>query len=126
MREIATAQRRANLAVFLLYLCFIPLALLTFLGAIVALAAGANEDNVTWVVIVMAMPLISGTVWSAVSVYNLATQLRGRIAGVICLLGLLVPMLGLIILLLMSSEATKLFNKSGIKVGLLGANPNEI
>ncbi len=126
LRKIATAQRKANLSVILLYLFFVPLLTATFLGAVFALAAGAKQDNVIWVVAIITLPLLAGVIWSAASVYNLAAQLRGGIVAFICLLSLLVPVLGLILLLWMSSEATTILNRNGIKVGLLGANPNEI
>ena len=52
--------------------------------------------------------------------------ISSNIVAIIYVLGLLVPLLGLLLLLSVSGKATKELRSAGIKVGLLGANPNAI
>jgi len=115
LRKIATAQRQTNLAV-LFYLCLIPLN--------IALSTVAN--GAPWAAIILGVAALAVLVFGAVSVYSLASQFRGKIVAVVYVLGLLVPLLGLILLISISSKATTILKDNGIKVGLLGANPSTI
>ena len=115
LRRIATAQRLTNLAV-LFYLCLIP----------ANIALSTVVDRAPWAAVVFAAVAISVLIFGAISVYGLAAQFRGKAVAVIYVLGLLVPLLGLILLVTISSKATTILKENGIKVGLLGANPTAI
>lgn len=63
---------------------------------------------------------------STVFVFMLALKIYSTGTGIILGILVLVPCLGLIILLIINSKATKILTQNGIKVGLLGANASEI
>ncbi len=115
LRKIASAQRNVNLAV-LFYLALIPL------NIVLSIVAA----EVAWGAIVLGLAALAVLIFGAVSVYSLASLFHGPLGGVIYVLGLLVPVLGLILLVMLSSKATKILKSNGIKVGLLGANPQQI
>lgn len=115
LRKIATAQRQVNVAV-LFYLCFIPLNI--WLASIAERAPIAAIGQ-----LVVAIGLLA---FCIVSVFRLASILRGNAIAVIHAFGMLVPLLGLLLLLRNNQKATGILQKNGIKVGLLGANPNSI
>lgn len=115
LRKIATAQRQVNLAV-LFYLCFVPLNLW--------LASIAEKEPIAAIAqLVIALGLLA---FCILSVYRLASIFRGKVIAVIHAFGMLVPLLGLLLLLVNNQKATEIMRKNGIKVGLLGANPNSI
>lgn len=100
----------------LFYLCFIPLN--------IWLASIAEKTPIAAIgQLVVAIGLLA---FCIVSVFRLASILRGNAIAVIHALGMLVPLLGLLLLLLNNQKATGILQKNGIKVGLLGANPNSI
>jgi asparagine N-glycosylation enzyme membrane subunit Stt3 len=115
LRRIARAQRQVNLAV-LLYLAIIP----------VNLALGAVGGGAPWVSVVLGLFVLIILGLGATSVYKLASIFRGNVVAVVYVLGLLVPLLGLLLLLSISGKATKELREAGIKVGLLGADPNAV
>jgi hypothetical protein len=115
LRNIASAQRHVNLAV-LLYLCLIPCNVLLSIVGNGSLLAG----------VLFAIAAIGIVIYGAVSVFRLAALFRGNAVAVIYVLGLLVPLLGLILLITISQKATKILTANGIKVGLLGANPKSV
>lgn len=61
-----------------------------------------------------------------VATYRLASLFRSKVVAAIYFFCLLIPCLGLLLLLLISQEATKILQANNIKVGFLGANPDEI
>jgi hypothetical protein len=63
---------------------------------------------------------------STIFVFMLALKIYSTATGVILGILALVPCLGLIILLVINSKATKILTENGIKVGLLGANVSRI
>lgn len=115
LREIAAAHRQVNLAV-LFYLCMAPInAALAIVG-----------DNAMWAKVLLGVIGVAVLNFGAVSVYSLAEKFRGKTVAIVHAMGLLAPFFGLILLVLNSQEATKLLQAKGIKVGLLGANPETI
>ena len=115
LRELAMAQRQVNVAL-LLYFCFIPFSIwLAKTGERAPIAA------ITRVVVVIGL-----LVFCITSVYRLATIFRGKAIAVIHALGMLIPFLGLILLLINNQKATSILRKNGIRVGLLGADPNSV
>lgn len=115
LREIAAAQRQTNLAV-LFYLCLIPANL------IVAVLA----QEMPLASLVFGFFFLGVLLFGAIAVFRLAALFRGKAVAVLYVIGLLIPLLGLILLLTLSSRATKTLRASGIKVGFLGAKPDAI
>ncbi len=115
LRQVASAQRHANMAAGL-YLLLIPvnIAISSMPEPILALAIGF---------LVFALGIL---IFGAISVFRLQTALNGFVLGTILGVLTLVPLLGLILLLLGSQKATILLKENGIAVGLLGADPNSI
>ena len=115
LKRIASAQRNVMI-VILLYVCLLPINIgLSSLG-----------PNVPWAEV--ALPIIIFIIFGlgVVSMYRLASIIRGPGIAVIHALGLFVPILGLLLLLSNSGKATRELQQAGIKVGLLGANPKSI
>lgn len=69
---------------------------------------------------------LAATITAAVFVFMLAISLHNVAAGVTLGILTLIPLVGLIVLLILNSTATKLLQSHGIKVGLLGADLNQI
>ena len=61
-------------------------------------------------------------VWAA---YNLSKKLNLRLAWLWTILTI-IPLVGLIILLVINSKATSALRAAGVRVGLLGANLNDL
>jgi len=115
LRRIATAQRQTNLAV----LCQILLIPVSF-------GVTAVAGNAPWVGLVFVLVALGVVIYGAIAVYRLASVFRGKVVAVIYVFGLLVPLLGLLLLVSISSKATTILQEHGIKVGLLGADPSAI
>ena len=115
LRRLASAQRRVNLAV-LMYLAMI------FVNGAINVASRGQ----TWGAIVLLTIVVAVLSYGAVAVFTLASMFRGRAVAVIYVLGLLVPLLGLLLLLSINSKATKELKANGIRVGLLGADPKTL
>ena len=120
LRRIASAQRQVNVAV-LLYLAMISLSIV-----ITSVGDRAAPPVAIPVAILFLIYSLIVLIWGAISVYRLASIFRGPFIAVIHVLGLLVPLLGLVLLYVNSRKATKALRKSGVTVGLLGANPSAI
>jgi hypothetical protein len=61
-----------------------------------------------------------------VFVFLLSTKVYGTGLGVLFGLLTLIPCVGLIVLLVINQKATSVLRQNGVKVGLLGADPNAI
>ncbi len=109
--KVATAQRHV-LFVILAYLALLPF--------------NIAAQQVPQLAVILLPVAIIVFIAGAITVFRLASLFRGKAVAVLYLIGLLIPCLGLILLLVISSEATNLLKSNGIKVGLLGANPNDI
>lgn len=64
-------------------------------------------------------------VTAAIYVFLLATKLYGVVAGILMGILVFIPLIGLIVLLIIASKATRVLRAHGIEVGLLGANVPE-
>lgn len=115
LRQIAETQRYVIFAA-LFYLAILPMSfvLRNVLG------------NAEWVGVVQLGCFALVVTFGAFSLYRFASVLRGPAAAVVYVIGFLVPCLGLILLLVLSNEATKELRAAGIKVGFFGANPETI
>ncbi len=65
---------------------------------------------------------ITGTVFT----FRLAMRVYSQGTGILLGILVLVPCVGLVILLIVSSKATAILKQNGVHVGLLGANPSSI
>jgi len=61
-------------------------------------------------------------VWAA---YNLSKKLKMQLAWLWTILTI-IPLIGLIVLLIINSKATSALRAAGVRVGLLGANLNDL
>jgi asparagine N-glycosylation enzyme membrane subunit Stt3 len=61
-----------------------------------------------------------------VFVFLLSTKIYGTGAGILLGMLTLIPCVGLIVLLIINQRATTVLRQNGIRVGLLGADPNAI
>ena len=113
LREIASAQRQVNFAV-LFYLGQAP----------VSTGLAILAESTPWAYLPLVVIALCVFGFGAISVYRLAAIFQGKSVAIVHALGLLVPLLGLILLVSNSQRATKILQKNGVKVGLLGANPN--
>jgi hypothetical protein len=59
---------------------------------------------------------------TAVFVFQLATQLYGKVAGIGLGLLTILPFIGLIVLLIVNGRAIRMLERNGIRVGFFGAN----
>jgi hypothetical protein len=84
---------------------------------------GVNTSIMAVVCVALALALAL-TVFMIVSVVRLAGVLG--LSPVLYVICMFVPCLSLIVLLVLSGMATARLQQSGVKVGLLGADPNSI
>lgn len=110
LRSIATEQRRVILCILVYMFAFIgqfflPIELAQIVGPLALLFVG---------------------IVGAVFVFRLAIKLYGIVVGVLVGVLTLVPFLGFLLLLLVNQRATSKLQLAGVKVGFLGANPDQI
>lgn len=115
LRRIAGAQRLVNVAV-LLYLGIIPINVGLRMTGVVA----------SWIGLLVLVYLFVVLVVGVIAVFRLASMFRGTVVALLYLVGMIVPLLGLLLLVSLSGRATKELRAAGINVGLLGANPKTI
>jgi uncharacterized membrane protein len=102
--------------------------MLCILGAIFALVAGifSIENHMPALGGAFYLIYLGVVVTGAVFIFMLSITLYNTAAGIILGILTLLPLIGLIVLLIVNSKATKTLRARGIKVGLLGANPASI
>ncbi len=61
-----------------------------------------------------------------VAVFMLANEVYSAAGGVLCAILMLIPCVSLITLLVLNSRATTVLQQGGVKVGFMGANPDQI
>jgi len=122
--KIAKAQRGVNVGILLIFLCY---ALILFGGLIISpTAPGGPSNAMAFVPLVALAALLGVLVFQIMHVYRLAAALRCGIPLLWVLGVFFLSCIGLILLLVLSSKATKELKAAGFKVGLLGGNPKEI
>jgi len=110
--QIARFQRAINLLILAhigLYGVALPLQKIPVLGPMVLGIAG-----------------LAVGIASIVAVVRLANVLHGTGVAVLCAILMFVPCLNLLTLLVLNSGATSRLRKAGYRVGLLGADPDEV
>ena len=115
LKRIASAQRHVNIAV-LLYLGLIP----------VNVALNVAGEAAPWIGLFLLPYLLLVFVLGAVSIFRLAAAFRGNGVAIIYVICMIIPCVGLLLLLSLSSMATKELRAAGVKVGLLGADPSNL
>jgi hypothetical protein len=80
-------------------------------------------DNARWLLLVVNWGL---TIFMLISIVLLARQFYGVFATVLFAFAMFLPLISLIALLIVNGKSTKYLQQHGVKVGLLGADPNSI
>jgi len=122
--KIAKAQRGVNIGILLIFLCYV----LIFMGGIVTPAGPGGMPSATMAIVplVALFGLLAVMIMQIIYVYRLASALQCG-PPILWVLGVFfLSCIGLILLLVLSSKATKAIKAGGFKVGLLGGNPKEI
>lgn len=117
LKRIARAQRLV-LFTFLVGLIAIPLS-----GALAGDfgAAAESEGELAVGALVVGALVLGVRIWMAVGVYRLTAAMGSRV-GVLWALGAFLPnLIGLVVLIVVSSRATSRLKKAGLRVGLMGA-----
>jgi hypothetical protein len=109
LRRIAVRQR----ALMICLLVYIVLVILRFVLPPIG-------------ILVIAIPLLGVIVTAAVFVFMLAMAVYSTGPGVVLGILTLIPLIGLIPLLIVNGKATNILRAHKIKVGLMGANPNDV
>jgi hypothetical protein len=126
--KIAKAQRGVNMGILLLVLCYGVVFFVTFAGAAASSnsAGGAPAGAMAVLIILAGVGVLAVSLLQILYVYRLASALEVGLP-ILWVLGVLfLGCIGLILLLILSSKATKQIKAGGFKVGLLGGNPKEI
>jgi hypothetical protein len=122
--KVAKAQRGVNICILLSILCYAVL----FIGAGTAPEAGAGPPAASTAVLAVAglAGVLVVAVLQIIYVYRLAASL-GSGVPIVWVLGIVfLSCIGLILLLVLSSKATKQLREAGFQVGLLGGNPKDV
>jgi hypothetical protein len=122
--KIAKAQRGVNIGILLIFLCY---ALIIF-GGVITPATTSGVPGAAFAIVPLAamVALLGVMIFQIIYVYRLAAALQSGLP-ILWVLGVFfLSCIGLILLLVLSSKATKEIKAGGFKVGLLGGNPKEI
>jgi len=125
--QIAKAQRGVNVLIVIMLLCLaVVMAAGAVTGGTAARAGGPPAAGVTILSGIFGLAYLVVWVMQIIYVYRLAAALKCGspilwLLGVMCL-----SCIGLILLLILSSKATKELRAAGFKVGLLGGNPRDV
>jgi hypothetical protein len=90
---------------------------------VIFMAVGGQGPGARLLAGLLSLPIIAGT---AAVMFLLANRLYGTGVGVLCAILTVLPCIALITLLVVNQKATTTLQQAGVKVGLLGANPNSI
>lgn len=117
LKKIGDSQRLVLVA-FLVGLLAIPLSA-AFGGGFVSL--GGGDSGLAVGALALGALALGVRIWMAVGTYRLARALGSGVAWLWTLGTFLPSILGLVVLIIVISRATKRLKKAGLKVGLLGA-----
>lgn len=112
---------RADLRSVAVYQRGIMIAILVYIGCLVAISASPAQIRP----FVLGVVVIDGLV-GTVLVFLLSLKVYGVALGIVFGIGTLVPCINLIVLLCINAKATNILKSNGIKVGFLGANPADV
>ena len=108
LRELAARQRWAIIA-----------GIANAVGGVIAFAHALPPEFVS-------VAALGVAVFVVVAGYRLARQLHGVGIGVLCGIAMLVPILWIVVLVMLSSRASKTLRAAGVRVGFFGADPSTI
>jgi len=94
--------------------------------ALYVVVFAASAGNLPLVAGIAALGVFAVAITAAVFIFMLSLAVYNLAAGIVLGILTLVPLLGLLVLLMINSKATKILRAHGVRVGLLGANPNLI
>ena len=119
---IARAQRGMNLALLF--------GILSYVVLLIASAAGENaeaEPELWSIIAIMVSSVFAMAcyIMLIVSFVKLSVALHGKTGCALALL-VFIPCVNYLVVLILSGQATSVLRKHGLKVGLLGANPNDV
>lgn len=100
-------------------------AILANIGINVASVAARGQDNLGLQLGILGVALVI-TAFVMAAIGMLANELMGIGIAIVCGLLMIVPCISLITLLVVNQKATTYLQQHGVKVGLMGANPNQI
>lgn len=125
--KIAKAQRGVNMGILLLFLCYGVIFFVTFAGiAANPNSAGSPPGAMAILTMIAGLGVLAVGLLQILYVYRLASALEVGLP-ILWVLGVIfLSCIGVILLLILSSKATKQIKAGGFKVGLLGGNPKEI
>ena len=93
---------------------------------------GKRQRAILWLIIIsipaMFIPIIgpiTTAIINVIFVYKLAKALKSDVAWLWCIL-VIIPLVSLISLVIINGKATNALRKSGIKVGLMGGNKEQL
>lgn len=115
LKRIAFDQRMINLVV----LAYFGVGVL---NAMLAPNAGQAEPLVRIFIGVLALLVLIGGVVFAV---RMASALHGTVIAVLSAISLFIPCVGLVVLLVLNSQATRVLRDAGLRVGLLGVDSSQ-
>jgi hypothetical protein len=123
LRSIAFYQKA-------LILCIMAMMIIYF-GAIAAqVMAGHNQNRPPPALIAMqvgiAVAMFATAIASTVFVFLLATKTYNVGVGILLGILTLIPCIGLIVLLIINSQATSILRSNGVRVGFIGASKNDL
>jgi len=90
--------------------------------AVIAIAGFSSPSNDSLMALVGFL-MIGVGIFAFVTVIRLAKVMKGTVSAILHAIALLIPLVGLLVLLILNSRATRLLKEGGYKVGLLGAKP---
>ena len=120
--QIAKAQRGVNIGILLAIVGYVMLGMS---GGLTSSTGDPPSGARAGLLIMSALGLLVVAGFQVVFVYRLASALKCG-PPILWVLGMFLSCIGLIILLVLSSKATKELRAAGFKVGLLGGSPREI
>jgi len=94
--------------------------------ALYVVVFAASAGNLPLVAGIAAICVFGVAITAAVFIFMLSLAVYNLAAGIVLGIITLVPLLGLLVLLVINSKATKILRAHGVRVGLMGANPNLI
>jgi hypothetical protein len=90
---------------------------------VTAMATRGSDVVVSLAITALALMIVAAAMFA---IFKLANELYSTAVGVVCAVLMIVPCISLITLLIVNGKATTYLQQRGVKVGLMGVNPNKI
>lgn len=125
LSEVARWQKYISWLILIQIADFFLLIGVAVFGTSSAQPGGASDLVSTGLVLLLYVGSLVAAVLCVYSAYKLASALRMS-AAIVCAVAMLIPLLALIMLVVLSSNATQLLQRNGIRVGLMGASQEDV